>query len=500
MAEGGVHALYSGLGVSIAREIPFAFIQFPTYEALKRLTAPADGSEGSPWRGPICGSVAGSVAAAITTPLDLLKTRQMLGHARGGPLSEIQAIIRQDGVAALFGGLWPRVGWMALGGFIFFGVYEQCVQALMTIRYDRRGRDQGRERVRAATPRTPTADHTTEAPATSSPGPGLATAPSPSQRISPPPPQQPPQPLPVYVGLLAGGMAGVVIEGALYPIDTYKTRSIQGLGLPQNSPLPAQIRYAGSLWRGIGAAIAPAMPASAAFFCTYEAVKNVMGSEHSACHFVAAAVAEASSCVVRVPAELVKMKMQSAVEAPAGGPLGLLTTTWRQGGLRSIYRGLAATLCLDLPFALLQFPLYEHLRHKFARLRLGHVGAPPEATDGAAAGAVAGAVAAFFTTPLDVIRTRHVLWPEKPAAAKAGEGVAMASTSANQRHLWTTVTTLHRSEGLAGFWRGVAPRTVYMGLGGLVYLGTYSYCSEVLMRVFSSAGNRSQSRREAQRG
>jgi hypothetical protein len=45
------------------------------------------------------------------------------------------------------------------------------------------------------------------------------------------------------------------------------------------------------------------------------------------------------------------------------------------------------------------------------------------------------------------------------------------------------VLALARVEGFAGFWRGVLPRTVYMALGGTVYLGTYSYTTELLVRV-----------------
>ena len=107
---------------------------------------------------------------------------------------------------------------------------------------------------------------------------------------------------------------------------------------------------------------------------------------------------------------------------------------------------------------------------------------------------------AFCTTPLDVIRmcsgfralcsvlyaaaseeilhvmlppftgTRHVLWP-----LKIGE----------RRSLIKTISILARHEGLAGFWRGVVPRTIYMGLGGMVYLGTYSYCSTVLTQMLN---------------
>ena len=38
--------------------------------------------------------------------------------------------VREEGYRALFSGMIPRVVWIALGGLIFFGVYEQTLLAL----------------------------------------------------------------------------------------------------------------------------------------------------------------------------------------------------------------------------------------------------------------------------------------------------------------------------------------------------------------------------------
>ena len=133
--EGGMRAFYAGLGATIAREIPFSFIQFPLYEWLKVYVA-ARGLTSSASTPPsvgesaICGAIAGSVAAALTTPFDLLKTRQMLGGAQDGMLSEAKRIVASHGAKGLFRGVMPRMGWMALGGYLFFGVYEQCLLLL----------------------------------------------------------------------------------------------------------------------------------------------------------------------------------------------------------------------------------------------------------------------------------------------------------------------------------------------------------------------------------
>ena len=80
------------------------------------------GSETTPSQGAACGSFAGAVAAAVTTPLDVVKTRLMLnakdttGKLYSGTLSTLQTILRNEGVMALFHGVGPRVGWITLGG------------------------------------------------------------------------------------------------------------------------------------------------------------------------------------------------------------------------------------------------------------------------------------------------------------------------------------------------------------------------------------------------
>ena len=72
--------LTSGL---ISRQIPFALIQLPLYEYLKRAVQQEEASPVAAWQLALCGSVAGSVAAALTTPLDVAKTRIMLHQEVG---------------------------------------------------------------------------------------------------------------------------------------------------------------------------------------------------------------------------------------------------------------------------------------------------------------------------------------------------------------------------------------------------------------------------------
>ena len=123
--------LYRGYGITLFREIPFAFIQFPLYEQMKSSWAEYQNViQVSPLQAALCGSTSGALAAAVTTPLDVIKTRLMIGKDRHGVAYENamdvgRRIIRDEGRMTLLKGIEPRVMWISIGGFVFFGAYEE---------------------------------------------------------------------------------------------------------------------------------------------------------------------------------------------------------------------------------------------------------------------------------------------------------------------------------------------------------------------------------------
>lgn len=84
----------------------------------------------SPLESAACGSIAGSIAGAVTTPLDVAKTRIMLNESPVRPTiwSTLLQIFRHGGFVELYSGVLPRSAWLALGGFIFFGAYENALK------------------------------------------------------------------------------------------------------------------------------------------------------------------------------------------------------------------------------------------------------------------------------------------------------------------------------------------------------------------------------------
>ena len=130
--EGILRNLYIGYNTTIMREIPFNCIQFPLYEFFKKKWASYQNNSSilKPWQGAICGSIAGGIAAALTTPLDFIKTRLMLSDKSIPAFRLVKTIWVEEGPLVFFSGIGPRTVWISAGGAIFLGMYETVKYAL----------------------------------------------------------------------------------------------------------------------------------------------------------------------------------------------------------------------------------------------------------------------------------------------------------------------------------------------------------------------------------
>ncbi|XP_071921078.1 S-adenosylmethionine carrier 1, chloroplastic/mitochondrial-like isoform X2 [Coffea arabica] len=122
-----------GFGSFLLRDLPFDAVQFCIYEQLRigyKLAARRDLNDPET---AMIGAFAGAITGAITTPLDVIKTRLMVqGSAKQyeGILHCVGTIVREEGTSSLFKGIGPRVLWIGIGGSIFFGVLERTKKLL----------------------------------------------------------------------------------------------------------------------------------------------------------------------------------------------------------------------------------------------------------------------------------------------------------------------------------------------------------------------------------
>ncbi len=140
-AKKGIKGFYQGYAGGLARDVPFRVAQLVSYEMTKNFyirlkkskqTNDSEEINLSPVESAICGAVAGSFSASITSPLDRIKTLLMTDSAAyGGTINScISKILRDEGMAGLCQGMAPRVLYVAPSVVIFFIAYEQVQQRL----------------------------------------------------------------------------------------------------------------------------------------------------------------------------------------------------------------------------------------------------------------------------------------------------------------------------------------------------------------------------------
>ena len=123
--------MYRGWGITVFREVPFTVIQFPLWEAMKAWGRNRrGGKEVTGKESAIYGSLAGAVAAGLTTPLDVLKTRVMLSKDRVTVAEVFGKMVREEGVRPFFAGIAPRITWISIGGAIFLGSYQWAINTM----------------------------------------------------------------------------------------------------------------------------------------------------------------------------------------------------------------------------------------------------------------------------------------------------------------------------------------------------------------------------------
>ena len=140
--KNGLGGFYQGFTGGLARDVPFRVAQLTTFEVTKNIYLRAkrannqssgDSVKLSSLEAAICGAAAGSFSAAITNPLDRIKTLMMTDttNAYGGSvLACASKIVKDDGLTGLFAGVVPRVAYIAPSVCIFFVTYELVQQKM----------------------------------------------------------------------------------------------------------------------------------------------------------------------------------------------------------------------------------------------------------------------------------------------------------------------------------------------------------------------------------
>lgn len=255
-----------------------------------------------------------------------------------------------------------------------------------------------------------------------------------------------------------GGAMSIIIVG--HPLDTIKVRlqTMPPQTLPGEKPLFSgawdcarkTVKKEGfvSLYRGMLAPLAIAMPSSAISFSSFNKAKSWQQREEGSIlkpHqiFLAGAFSGALSQVLVVPGERIKCLLQiqrlSKGENKYSGPFDCIKQIYREEGFRGIYRGTCVGLLRDVPGVGMYYMTYECLLRFFTPAGKTRDTVGPFAI--AIAGGLAGVNYWFLSLPQDTLKSRFQTAP--PGTYPRGIRDVFKVTV--------------KQEGYKALWRGFAP-------------------------------------------
>ncbi|GBG64163.1 hypothetical protein CBR_g40863 [Chara braunii] len=308
---------------------------------------------------------------------------------------------------------------------------------------------------------------------------------------------------------VCGALASLMSKVILQPFDMMKT-ILQGPAAVRGSYenimdcMIGIARKQGPMgfYAGFVASVATSAPSSAVFFTTYEFVKQLLEDRTHSCEkrrglvkcssssqwlppMVGAVVGNMFASVVRVPPELVKQQVQAGIYSGLGEAVHHI---WTTEGFRGFYRGYAVQVARDIPYAVVQFSIYEAFRRSFIakqkaeKLHNSEIGLEQSNIIRTLwVGAIAGAAASILTTPIDVAKTRVM-------TQSISEPGPVRYVGARQ-----AILQVWKEEGAVGLGRGMVPRVLYKVAASAVFLVAYETAKNIahsLTNLASIIGNK----------
>ncbi|GAB2292478.1 Mitochondrial carrier protein CoAc2 [Dionaea muscipula] len=274
--------------------------------------------------------------------------------------------------------------------------------------------------------------------------------------------------MPLYAKeLIAGGVAGGVAKTAVAPLERVKilfqTRraEFKAAGLWGSFVKIAKTEGVLGFYRGNGASVVRIVPYAALHYMTYEQYKRWI--IHSfpnvwrgpVLDLVAGSFAGGTAVLFTYPLDLVRTKLAYQVynvqvvgseklnlkgvvhsEQVYKGIFDCFSKTYKQAGVRGLYRGVAPSLYGIFPYAGLKFYFYEEMKRHVPEEHKKDI------TVKLICGSIAGLLGQTFTYPLDVVRRQMQ--------------VQQATTANNMKGTLETLVLISQEQGWKQLFSGLS--------------------------------------------
>uniref|UniRef100_A0A0E0JU12 Uncharacterized protein n=1 Tax=Oryza punctata TaxID=4537 RepID=A0A0E0JU12_ORYPU len=131
----GFFGLYAGYAATLLRNLPAGVLSYSSFEYLKAFTLKQRNKESlTPGESVLCGALAGAISAALTTPLDVVKTRLMTRVGTEGSrtvVGTMREVVAEEGLMGLSRGIGPRVLHSACFAALGYCAFETARLAIL---------------------------------------------------------------------------------------------------------------------------------------------------------------------------------------------------------------------------------------------------------------------------------------------------------------------------------------------------------------------------------
>ncbi|KAG5492819.1 hypothetical protein JKF63_01399 [Porcisia hertigi] len=352
--------------------------------------------------------------------------------------------------------------------------------------------------------------------------------------------------------VVCSALAGILARLIAHPLDTIKSVTFTGFaGDHLSSPAKAAPSFASapcrsffqsarSIWaregvagfyRGIGVAAVGSAPGVALYLTTYnwcsttwkdlgdqasategateeggnckmtsirgdilQPLQGIAAATPSSVRFlVSGLAAEAVSCLVWVPIDVAKERLQCQPPALAGrytSSLDALKRIVANEGVRGLYKGYASTLASFGPYSAVYFVCYEYFSTLLTQVCATASPPPTETGRGSrnqtqlfssatfavafGAGAAGNVMASVLTNPLELVKTRMQV--QRAVLHRGRVGAPTPALFAyHYRSLLEGLVTLAEEEGIRALWRGVGSRIAYAAPNAALTMGIFEW-------------------------
>ncbi len=276
-----------------------------------------------------------------------------------------------------------------------------------------------------------------------------------------------------FVNYISGALTGSVVRTLLHPLDTVKTKmqvfkvQVSVDGSPNRSGSLSTVildtlkkEGVRGFYRGLGVNLLGGAPAAGVYYYSYERFKEALlklfdVEESLAVGLVSGVCAEVVSCVLWVPIEVVKERLQVMSTLNTyhyKGNRDAIQQILKTEGVRSMYRGYGATILAFGPFAGISLATYDKLKFMcgFDKQQIGF-------TESLGLSSVSGVIASVLTHPIDVVKVR--LQVQRAEAVSWTNG----QSRFGYRNTFHGLRKMISDEGMQGVFKGLSAR-LFLGV------------------------------------